>query len=178
MYIIEEKTDTGIKIGDYILAGKFKNKRCKVTGFTVDANNQPRVKTDKGEFNIYSFRLEKLMTQKKENKQMYLNKVYDESAGSGKQELNEDLLMYKKWLRPVLVSFLTYGGIPPRMKAVTLVDDLINEMLVPDMFNAVFGDDMNKLIGFLKIMRKQLSSEIQELSDPDSDTSKILNKRM
>jgi len=66
MYILKEDSNgiETVKIGDAILAGKFKNKRCVVSGFEYDDKGQPRVITDKGKFNLYSFRLERLMPEK------------------------------------------------------------------------------------------------------------------
>jgi len=57
--LIESQTD--IKVGDIILMGKFKNKKATVTGFGTDKNNQPTIKTDKGEVSLYKVRIQKLM---------------------------------------------------------------------------------------------------------------------
>lgn len=59
---INEKLD--IKIGDTILTGKWKNRSSIVKGFGKDKNNQPIVKTDKGKFPLYNFRMKKLMKEK------------------------------------------------------------------------------------------------------------------
>jgi hypothetical protein len=64
MYLLKEESDgsfQAISIGDKILAGKFKNKRCTIIGFEFDEKNQPRIITDKGKFNMYSFRIERLL---------------------------------------------------------------------------------------------------------------------
>ena len=50
-----------VEIGDEILMGKFRNKRAIVKEFGVDKNNQPTVKTNRGERAMYAFRLSKLM---------------------------------------------------------------------------------------------------------------------
>ncbi len=50
-----------VEIGDEVLMGKFRNKRALVKGFGTDKNNQPTIKTTKGERAMYSFRLSKLM---------------------------------------------------------------------------------------------------------------------
>lgn len=58
--IYAEKQDD-IKVGDEILIGKFKNKRAIVKGFGTDKNNQPTIKTDKGEIPLYKCRIPSLM---------------------------------------------------------------------------------------------------------------------
>ena len=50
-----------IEIGDEILVGKFKNRKAVVTGFTTDENNQPVLKTTKGDQNLFKPRIVKLM---------------------------------------------------------------------------------------------------------------------
>ena len=52
-----------LNIGDEILGGKFKNKRMVIKGFGKDKYNQPIVKTDKGDYQVFKFRLEKLMNK-------------------------------------------------------------------------------------------------------------------
>ena len=53
------------KVGDTILVGKWRNRRAVVQGFGKDKNNQPTVKTDKGEYSLFKFRVKKLMPEKK-----------------------------------------------------------------------------------------------------------------
>ena len=50
-----------IEIGDEILVGKFKNRKAVVTGFGVDDNNQPVLKTNKGDQKLFKPRIVKLM---------------------------------------------------------------------------------------------------------------------
>lgn len=50
-----------LEIGDEILMGKYRNKRAIIKDFGKDKNNQPTVKTTKGERSMYSFRIAKLM---------------------------------------------------------------------------------------------------------------------
>jgi hypothetical protein len=50
-----------IEIDDEILVGKFKNRKATVTGFDVDDNNQPVLKTTKGDQKLFKPRLVKLM---------------------------------------------------------------------------------------------------------------------
>lgn len=57
-YILEQKD---IKVGDTILVGKWKNSPAIVKGFGKDKNHQPTVKTNKGVYSLYRFRIKKLM---------------------------------------------------------------------------------------------------------------------
>lgn len=54
--IVEE-----LEIGDEVLMGKYRNKRAIIKDFGTDKNNQPTIKTTKGERAMYSFRVAKLM---------------------------------------------------------------------------------------------------------------------
>ena len=54
-----------IEIGDEILVGKFKNRKAVVTGFTTDENNQPVLKTTKGDQKLIKPRIVKLMNKDK-----------------------------------------------------------------------------------------------------------------
>ena len=55
------------KLGDTIMVGKFKNRKAVVQGFGKDKNNQPTVKTDKGEYSLFRFRIKKLMPERVSN---------------------------------------------------------------------------------------------------------------
>ncbi len=48
---------SGLKVGDEILVGRFKNKRAKVKGFGLDEKKHPIVKTNKGDYKIFTFRI-------------------------------------------------------------------------------------------------------------------------
>jgi len=61
--VLEGTTD--FKVGDMLLVGKFKNRRAIVKGFGRDKNNQPTVKTTKGEYALYKFRVNKMMPPEK-----------------------------------------------------------------------------------------------------------------
>jgi len=50
-----------LEVGDIILIGKWKNRKAIVKGFGKDENNQPIVKTDKGDVQMFKFRILKLM---------------------------------------------------------------------------------------------------------------------
>lgn len=56
--ILEQKD---IKVGDTILVGRWKNSPAVVKGFGKDKNHQPTVKTNKGNYSLYRFRIQKLM---------------------------------------------------------------------------------------------------------------------
>ena len=60
------ESSSDIKIGDTILVGRFKNVKAIVKGFGKDKKNQPTVKTNKGSYNLYRFRIQKLMPEKKD----------------------------------------------------------------------------------------------------------------
>jgi len=53
-----------LAVGDVLLVGKFKNRKVTITGFSLDENNQPVAKTDKGEHKIFKPRIAKLMPAK------------------------------------------------------------------------------------------------------------------
>ena len=66
--IKEEMTKTvpkiDLEVGDTILTGKFKNKKVEVKDFGTDKNGQPTVNGKP----MLSFRIEKLMPNKKKDK--------------------------------------------------------------------------------------------------------------
>jgi len=47
--------------GDKILKGKFKNSPAEIKGFTKDKHNQPVLKTNKGDVQLFKPRVAKLM---------------------------------------------------------------------------------------------------------------------
>jgi hypothetical protein len=49
-----------IKVGDEVKVGKFKNRRAEVKGFATDDNNQPVLKTTKGDQKLFKPRISKL----------------------------------------------------------------------------------------------------------------------
>lgn len=53
-----------IEVGDEVRVGKFKNRRAVVKGFTTDDNNQPVLKTDKGDQKLFKPRIVKLMNER------------------------------------------------------------------------------------------------------------------
>lgn len=63
--IINEETyqPPSIDTGDEIKVGKFKNRKAEVTGFKTDDNNQPVLKTTKGDQKLFKPRITKLMKE-------------------------------------------------------------------------------------------------------------------
>lgn len=53
-----------IETGDTVLVGKFKNRKATIKSFTKDGNNQPVLKTDKGDQKLFKPRIVKLMPNK------------------------------------------------------------------------------------------------------------------
>jgi len=51
-----------LAVGDKILKGKFKNSPAEIKGFKKDKHNQPVLKTNKGDVQLFKPRLKKLMT--------------------------------------------------------------------------------------------------------------------
>lgn len=65
-YIVSELTGVPeINVGDEILFGKWKNKRAKVQGIKFNDKGQPVLKTDKGDVNLFHFRLAKMIPEEK-----------------------------------------------------------------------------------------------------------------
>lgn len=60
--ILEDKSYTPptIEAGDEIRVGKFKNRKAEVKGITTDENNQPVLKTTKGDQKLFKPRISKL----------------------------------------------------------------------------------------------------------------------
>jgi len=70
---LQEYSVPTVKIGDEVLIGKWKNKTAVIKGIKKDKNNQPVLVTDKGDVNLYHFRIKKLMPGKNVNESL---KVY------------------------------------------------------------------------------------------------------
>jgi hypothetical protein len=68
-----EYSNPDIQKGDTILVGRWKNSPAEVKGFGKDKNHQPTVKTNKGSYSLYRFRLQKLMKAKKTNESQKTN---------------------------------------------------------------------------------------------------------
>jgi len=58
-----------IEVGDEVKIGKFKNRKAEVKGFTKDKNNQPVLKTDKGDQQLFKPRISKLMSKDEEQQE-------------------------------------------------------------------------------------------------------------
>ena len=52
-----------LEVGDEILKGKFKNSPAKIKGFTKDQHNQPVLKTNKGDVQLFKPRISKLVKE-------------------------------------------------------------------------------------------------------------------
>lgn len=52
-----------LEVGDEILKGKFKNSPAKIKGFTKDKHNQPVLKTNKGDVQLFKPRVSKLVSE-------------------------------------------------------------------------------------------------------------------
>jgi hypothetical protein len=64
-FIIEAETykPPSLSVGDKILKGKFKNSPAEIKGFSKDKHNQPVLKTNKGEVQLFKPRISKLMKE-------------------------------------------------------------------------------------------------------------------
>jgi hypothetical protein len=58
-----EYSNADLEKGDTILVGRWKNSPAIIKGFGRDKNKQPIVKTDKGKYSLYRFRIAKLMKE-------------------------------------------------------------------------------------------------------------------
>ena len=58
---VANKHTKDFKVGDTLLVGRWKNSPAIVKGFGKDKRGQPTVKTTKGPFNLYRFRIQKMM---------------------------------------------------------------------------------------------------------------------
>ena len=54
-----------LKVGDIVLVGKWRNSPVTIKSFGRDKNNQPTILTNRGEYSLYKFRIQKLMKRKK-----------------------------------------------------------------------------------------------------------------
>ena len=62
-----------LSVGDKILKGKFKNSPAEIKGFTKDKHNQPVLKTNKGEVQLFKPRVSKHMMQTVESLTYHLH---------------------------------------------------------------------------------------------------------
>jgi hypothetical protein len=83
-FLTESYQPPELSVGDKILKGKFKNSPAEITGFTKDKHNQPVLKTNKGEVQLFKPRVAKLM---KEGSSSMFSKVmgHETSPESAKQ---------------------------------------------------------------------------------------------
>lgn len=69
-----------LAVGDKILKGKFKNSPAEIKGFKTDKNNQPVLKTNKGEVPLFKPRIAKLMPEAVTEDEPVRIKLADNSA--------------------------------------------------------------------------------------------------
>ena len=62
-FIIESYQPPSLSTGDTVLIGKFKNRKAEIKGFKKDKHNQPVLKTNKGEVQLFKPRISKLMPE-------------------------------------------------------------------------------------------------------------------
>jgi len=58
-----------IEVGDEVKVGRFKNRKAIVKSITKDKNNQPVLKTNKGEHKLFKPRITKLEDEKEEKEE-------------------------------------------------------------------------------------------------------------
>jgi len=63
---VESYQPPKIEVGDEVKVGKFKNRKAKVKSISKDKNNQPVLKTNKGEHKLFKPRITKLEDEKEE----------------------------------------------------------------------------------------------------------------
>ena len=62
-FIFESYQPPELSTGDTVLMGKFKNRKAEIKSFTKDQHNQPVLKTNKGEVQLFKPRIVKLMSK-------------------------------------------------------------------------------------------------------------------
>jgi len=79
-FILRESDSTyqppSIEVGDEVRVGKFKNRKAEVKGFKTDKNNQPVLKTTKGDQQLFKPRITKLLSTNES-----LNSIDQENEG-------------------------------------------------------------------------------------------------
>jgi len=60
---LESYQPPSFEVGDDVMLGKFKNRKAEITGFKKDKNNQPVIKTTKGDTQLFKPRVKKLMKE-------------------------------------------------------------------------------------------------------------------
>ena len=97
-----------IEVGDEIKVGKFKNRKATVKGFETDKDNQPVLKTTKGDHKLFKPRISKLENELEEGVGIIVkgvNTTDDVDENSTKREAAKLGLTVDK------------GGIPPTLKS-------------------------------------------------------------
>lgn len=86
-----EKVFEELDIGDVVYMGKFRNKKAIIKDFGVDKLGQPTIKTNKGERNMYAFRLQKLLSpEKTEEYQKFFREKLEKYKVTSPKELSKE----------------------------------------------------------------------------------------
>lgn len=76
-FTTESYNPTELEVGDKILKGKFKNSPAEIKGFKTDKNNQPVLKTNKGDVQLFKPRIVKLMKESELVTELYVHDSID-----------------------------------------------------------------------------------------------------
>jgi len=106
-YITEAKLPK-LKKGDTILTGKWKNSPAIVKGFGKDKNNQPTIKTNKGVFNLYKFRIKKLMESVLKTLNNSRIKRYKNNVG---KDIGGQIYVHKNYAQEVIPNDILKHGL-------------------------------------------------------------------
>ena len=82
-----------LNVGDRILKGKFKNSPAEIKGFTKDKHNQPVLKTNRGEVQLFKPRVTKLM---------------DKDVAEGSEEITEYRDRMYQYIKSIVPGFPDY----------------------------------------------------------------------
>ena len=93
-HFTEAAKNPHIKAGDTILVGKWRNSPAVVKGFGKDKNNQPTVKTNRGPYSLYKFRIQKLM--KEAINALPVNSTLPEIIWTTSKEWKQEYIYYKQ----------------------------------------------------------------------------------
>lgn len=98
-----------LEVGDKILKGKFKNSPAEITGFKKDKHNQPVLKTNKGDVQLFKPRVKKLMKEST-NTNLLIIDVQPEYASGSDAILPGVQKMITQCNGNITVVFNDFGG--------------------------------------------------------------------
>ena len=112
-----------LKVGDIILIGKWRNRVATIKGFGKDKNNQPTIKTDKGEVSMFKFRVNNLLP-----KDMKKTVVKEDTVNSSQETtiLNEIKLNGKDEVRFVLRDIKSFKHPIDKTKSLEFTDHYLS----------------------------------------------------